>query len=180
MVGAVLGVEWARELRRPSGRGSMQPRFAPFALALCLLASLLVLRDHWRWLSLPPAPSPGAQLVDDLRREEVERVHLLGFPHQARYGDRLRPLDTWYLGRLGIDRLVDHGADPASAEAGADRATRPRETLVVNGHSLPGGRLTKQQRARLAERYRLLAWPTSPQGARADPQSREVDPAADR
>ena len=139
--------------------------------------SLLVLRDHWRWLSLPPAPSPGARLVEDLRREGVERVHLLGFPHQARYGDRLRPLDTWYLGRLGIDRLVDHGADPLSAEAGAERATRPRQALIVNGHSLPDGRLTLQQRARLAQRYRVLAWPGSPQGTRADALSRAAGPA---
>jgi len=56
VIGAVLGAAWVLELRRPGGRGSMRPRFAPFALALCLVASLLVLRDHWRWLSLPPAP----------------------------------------------------------------------------------------------------------------------------
>jgi 4-amino-4-deoxy-L-arabinose transferase-like glycosyltransferase len=179
LVGAVLGAAWVLESRRPSGRGSTRSRFAPFALALCLLASALVLRDHWRWLSLPPTPSPAAHLIEDLRRAQVERVHLLGFPHQARYGDQLRPLDTWYLGRLGIDRLVDHGADPALAEAGADRAIRPKETLIVNGHSLPGGRLTPPQRARLAERYRVLAWPGSPQGTRSEPPSRAAGPAID-
>jgi 4-amino-4-deoxy-L-arabinose transferase-like glycosyltransferase len=179
LLGALLGTAWVVESRRSEGRGSLRPRFASFALALCLLAPLLVLRDHWRWLSLPPTPSPAAHLVEELRREGVERVHLLGFPHQARYGDALRPLDTWYLGRLGIDRLFDHREDPASAEAGAARAARPREVLILNGHSLPGGRLSNEQRGRLAERYRVRVWPESPQGSRAGPRSRETDPTGD-
>ena len=184
--GVLLTGAWALEPRRGGGRGSLRPRFASVALVLCLLAPAAAVLDHWRWLSLPPTPSPAARLVEDLRRGGAERVHLLGFPHQERYDDQLRPLDTWYLGRLGIDRLIDHRADPVSPLAGASAeggvAGRPRsgDALILNRHSLAGGRLTKQQGTRLAELYRVLVWPASPQGWLAGPLNREAATAVDR
>jgi len=66
-----------------------------------------------------------------------------------------------------------------SAEAGAARAARPSEVLILNGHSLPDGHLSHEQRARLAERYQVLVWPGPPQGSRAGPQSREAEPSGD-
>jgi hypothetical protein len=142
---------------------------ASVSLGLVILVQGWVLRDEWRHLAAGARAAPAAELVASLDARPEARVHLLGFPHQDRYGGRLRPLDTWYLGRLDPARLVDHRADPRTLLSLDERedppaSTSPRDYLLISFRFLPGGRLRGGDLASLAARYELLAWPAPPQG----------------
>jgi len=127
-------------------------------LELAAITAALLIAFQFNYRSVRSVPQTHTSGVSRLAREVessgIERVYMLGFSHQDRYGRRPEPFSSYYLLGIRNAQVTDCGTDLACIASFNDA----QAALVVSGPALSEAQLQDAAARASALAPRLQTW----------------------